>query len=31
MAKSKGAITIIDGSQAVQHLSIDVKKLGCDF
>ena len=31
IAKSKGAITVIDAAQAVQHIKIDVKKIGCDF
>ncbi|MDP3992020.1 MAG: cysteine desulfurase [Nanoarchaeota archaeon] len=31
LAKSKGAITIIDAAQAIQHLPIDVKEMGCDF
>jgi len=31
LAKSKGAITVIDAAQAIQHLPIDVKELGCDF
>ncbi len=31
LAKSKGAITIIDAAQAIQHLSINVKEIGCDF
>ncbi len=30
-AKSVGAITIIDGAQAVAHFSIDVQALDCDF
>jgi cysteine desulfurase/selenocysteine lyase len=30
-AKSVGAISLIDGAQAVAHLNIDVKALGCDF
>jgi cysteine desulfurase / selenocysteine lyase len=30
-AKSVGAITLIDGAQAVAHLDVDVKALGCDF
>lgn len=30
-AKVVGAITVIDGSQAVAHLSIDVQSLDCDF
>ncbi len=31
LAKSRGAITVIDAAQAIQHLSINVKELGCDF
>lgn len=31
LAKSKGAITVVDGAQATPHLKVDVKKLGCDF
>lgn len=30
-AKSVGAISVIDGAQAVAHLSIDVQALDCDF
>jgi len=30
-AKAVGAITLIDGAQAVGHLSVDVQALGCDF
>ncbi|PKI16064.1 SufS family cysteine desulfurase [Colwellia sp. 12G3] len=30
-AKSVGAISLIDGAQAVAHLSIDVQSLDCDF
>ncbi len=30
-AKSVGAISVIDGSQAVAHLSVDVQSLDCDF
>lgn len=30
-AKSVGAISVIDGAQAVAHLSVDVQKLDCDF
>lgn len=30
-AKSKGAITLIDGAQAAPHLKIDVQGLDCDF
>ena len=31
LAKSKGVITVIDAAQAIQHLPIDVKNIGCDF
>ena len=31
LAKAKGAITVIDAAQAIQHLPVDVKELGCDF
>jgi cysteine desulfurase/selenocysteine lyase len=30
-AKEIGAITLVDGSQAIPHLKIDVQSLGCDF
>ncbi len=30
-AKRVGAVTLIDGAQAVGHLPIDVQALGCDF
>ncbi|MGB0936656.1 MAG: SufS family cysteine desulfurase [Colwellia sp.] len=30
-AKQIGALTLIDGAQAVAHLTIDVKALDCDF
>ena len=30
-ARSVGAVTVIDGAQAVPHLSIDVQALDCDF
>lgn len=30
-AKKAGAITLIDGAQAVAHTKIDVQELGCDF
>ncbi|WP_299491241.1 cysteine desulfurase [uncultured Shewanella sp.] len=30
-AKTVGAITVIDGAQAVAHLDIDVQQLECDF
>lgn len=31
IAKNAGVPTLIDGSQAISHLSVDVKDLGCDF
>ena len=31
IAKSIGAIYIIDGAQSVSHMSVDVQELGCDF
>ncbi|MDP2672290.1 MAG: aminotransferase class V-fold PLP-dependent enzyme, partial [Nanoarchaeota archaeon] len=31
LAKEKKAITIIDAAQSIQHLKINVKKIGCDF
>ena len=31
LAKQKGVITVIDAAQAVQHMKVDVKKIGCDF
>ena len=30
-AKKIGAITVIDGAQAVPHMKVDIKKLDCDF
>ena len=30
-AKSVGAVTVVDGAQAVGHFAIDVQQLGCDF
>ena len=30
-AKEQGATVIVDGSQAVGYLDLDLKKLGCDF
>ena len=30
-AKSVGAVTVIDGAQAVAHFSVDVQALDCDF
>ena len=29
--KEKGVVTVLDGSQAIVHLKIDVKDIGCDF
>lgn len=31
LAKAKGAITVVDGAQAIAHLPVDVKEMGCDF
>jgi cysteine desulfurase/selenocysteine lyase len=31
MAKRVGAKVLIDGAQGVQHVGIDVKRIGCDF
>jgi cysteine desulfurase/selenocysteine lyase len=30
-ARAVGAVTILDGAQAVAHLPVDVQELGCDF
>lgn len=30
-AKTVGALTLIDGAQAVAHLEVDVRTIGCDF
>ncbi|MGK8175057.1 SufS family cysteine desulfurase [Aeromonas dhakensis] len=30
-AKAAGALTLIDGAQAVAHLEVDVQTIGCDF
>jgi cysteine desulfurase / selenocysteine lyase len=30
-AKARGIITLVDGAQAVPHMSVDVQELGCDF
>ncbi len=30
-AKAAGAVTLVDGAQAVSHLSVDVQQLDCDF
>ena len=29
--KDAGALTLIDGAQAVPHMKVDLQKLGCDF
>lgn len=31
MAREYGAISIVDGAQAVPHMDVDVRDLGCDF
>lgn len=31
LSRSAGAVTLIDGSQAVPHMAIDVQAIGCDF
>ena len=30
-ARAVGAVTLVDGAQAVPHLPVDVQALGCDF
>lgn len=30
-ARAKGAVTVLDGAQAVPHLKVDVQALDCDF
>jgi len=30
-AKARGIVTLIDGAQAVPHMSVDVEELDCDF
>ena len=30
-AKQVGALTLVDGAQAIQHLKVDVQELDCDF
>jgi cysteine desulfurase/selenocysteine lyase len=30
-AKSRGIVTLIDGAQAVPHMPVDVRDIGCDF
>ena len=31
MARERGIVTLIDGSQGVPHLPVDVQDIGCDF
>jgi cysteine desulfurase/selenocysteine lyase len=31
MAKKHGALTLVDGAQAIAHLPVNVAELGCDF
>ncbi|MEK6840635.1 MAG: cysteine desulfurase [Nanoarchaeota archaeon] len=31
IARQRGIITVIDAAQAIQHLPVDVKEIGCDF
>jgi cysteine desulfurase/selenocysteine lyase len=31
LAKSVGAVSVVDAAQAVGHLPVDVKQIGCDF
>jgi len=31
LAKQHGALVLVDGAQAVPHLPVDVRELGCDF
>ena len=31
LAKQQGALTLVDGAQAVAHYSVDVEELDCDF
>ncbi|TWA63962.1 cysteine desulfurase/selenocysteine lyase [Azospirillum brasilense] len=31
MARSAGAVTLVDGAQAVSHMPVNVQSLGCDF
>ncbi len=31
MARERGAVTVLDGAQAVAHGAVDVQDLGCDF
>ena len=31
LAKEVGAITVVDGAQAIGHLAVDISDIGCDF
>ena len=31
MCRARGIVTLVDGSQAVYHLPVDVRAIGCDF
>jgi cysteine desulfurase / selenocysteine lyase len=31
LAKERGILTVVDGSQAAVHLDVDVQNIGCDF
>jgi cysteine desulfurase/selenocysteine lyase len=31
MARRHGALTLVDGAQAVSHMPVDVQSIGCDF
>lgn len=31
LAHKAGAVVLVDGAQAVPHMSVDVKEIGCDF
>ncbi|MCK8044754.1 cysteine desulfurase [Shewanella sp. 1CM18E] len=31
LAKQAGALTLVDGAQAIAHLNVDVQAIGCDF
>jgi len=31
MAHNVGAVVLVDGAQAVPHMTVDVQDIGCDF
>jgi cysteine desulfurase/selenocysteine lyase len=31
MARERGIVTVVDGAQAIQHVNVDVRAVGCDF